>query len=271
MYDERRPSTTIAISSTSTRPASSCSAGRWGHRPDGAEDHRRHLRRRRPARWGRVLGQGSDQGRPLGGAYAARYVAKNLVAAELADRIEVNVAYAIGVAHPTSIAVRASAPSGSPSRRSKTSSGSTSIFGRPRSSATFEPEAADLREDGRLRPLRPRRPRLHLGAHRQGRPVPRRRRHLSGREGPAQQEASRRVRTRVHEQASRASGAVAQPRRDRRLARALAGRYEGLTKRPAGRLLAQRLLAVPTLTRYLPVRASAVFICSFRPGSSPWS
>jgi S-adenosylmethionine synthetase len=40
-------------------------------------------------------------------AYAARYVAKNLVAAELADRCEVNVAYAIGVAHPVSIAVRA--------------------------------------------------------------------------------------------------------------------------------------------------------------------
>jgi S-adenosylmethionine synthetase len=39
-------------------------------------------------------------------AYAARYVAKNLVAAELADRCEVNVAYAIGVAHPVSIAVR---------------------------------------------------------------------------------------------------------------------------------------------------------------------
>jgi S-adenosylmethionine synthetase len=39
-------------------------------------------------------------------AYAARYVAKNLVAAGLADRIEVNVAYAIGVAHPVSVAVR---------------------------------------------------------------------------------------------------------------------------------------------------------------------
>jgi S-adenosylmethionine synthetase len=34
-------------------------------------------------------------------------VAKNLVAADLADRIEVNVAYAIGVAHPVSIAVQA--------------------------------------------------------------------------------------------------------------------------------------------------------------------
>jgi S-adenosylmethionine synthetase len=39
-------------------------------------------------------------------AYAARYVAKNVVAAGLADRCEVNVAYAIGVAHPVSIAVR---------------------------------------------------------------------------------------------------------------------------------------------------------------------
>jgi S-adenosylmethionine synthetase len=39
-------------------------------------------------------------------AYAARYVAKNVVAAGLADRCEVNVAYAIGVARPVSVAVR---------------------------------------------------------------------------------------------------------------------------------------------------------------------
>jgi S-adenosylmethionine synthetase len=39
------------------------------------------------------------------GAYAARYVAKNVVAAGLADRCELQVAYAIGVAHPVSIAV----------------------------------------------------------------------------------------------------------------------------------------------------------------------
>ena len=38
-------------------------------------------------------------------AYAARYVAKNLVAAGIADRVEVQVAYAIGVAHPLSINV----------------------------------------------------------------------------------------------------------------------------------------------------------------------
>ena len=39
------------------------------------------------------------------GAYAARYVAKNVVAAGLADRLEVQVSYAIGVAHPTSISI----------------------------------------------------------------------------------------------------------------------------------------------------------------------
>jgi S-adenosylmethionine synthetase len=38
-------------------------------------------------------------------AYAARWVAKNVVAAGLADRAEVQVAYAIGVAHPVSVLV----------------------------------------------------------------------------------------------------------------------------------------------------------------------
>jgi S-adenosylmethionine synthetase len=38
-------------------------------------------------------------------AYAARYVAKNVVAAGLADRVEVQVAYAIGVARPLSVFV----------------------------------------------------------------------------------------------------------------------------------------------------------------------
>ena len=39
-------------------------------------------------------------------AYAARYVAKNVVAAGLADRCELQVAYAIGVAHPISVMVQ---------------------------------------------------------------------------------------------------------------------------------------------------------------------
>jgi S-adenosylmethionine synthetase len=38
-------------------------------------------------------------------AYMARYVAKNLVAAGLADRLQIQVAYAIGTAHPVSLAV----------------------------------------------------------------------------------------------------------------------------------------------------------------------
>jgi len=38
-------------------------------------------------------------------AYAARYVAKNIVAAGLADRCEIQLSYAIGVAHPTSVRV----------------------------------------------------------------------------------------------------------------------------------------------------------------------
>jgi S-adenosylmethionine synthetase len=40
-------------------------------------------------------------------AYAARYVAKNIVAAGLAERCEVQLSYAIGVAEPTSIMVEA--------------------------------------------------------------------------------------------------------------------------------------------------------------------
>jgi len=39
------------------------------------------------------------------GAYMARYVAKNIVAADLADRCEIQISYAIGVAHPTSLAI----------------------------------------------------------------------------------------------------------------------------------------------------------------------
>jgi S-adenosylmethionine synthetase len=38
-------------------------------------------------------------------AYAARYVAKNVVASGIADRCQIQVAYAIGVAHPLSVLV----------------------------------------------------------------------------------------------------------------------------------------------------------------------
>ena len=43
-------------------------------------------------------------------AYMARYIAKNIVAAGLADRGEVQLAYAIGVAEPVSVLIEPSAP-----------------------------------------------------------------------------------------------------------------------------------------------------------------
>ena len=51
------------------------------------------------------------------GAYAARWVAKNIVAAGLAKRCEVQLAYAIGVSHPLSIMVDTFGTSDIPSER----------------------------------------------------------------------------------------------------------------------------------------------------------
>ena len=83
-------------------------------------------------------------------AYAARYVAKNVVAAGLADRCEVQVAYAIGVAHPVSrdgrdLRHRARARG----RRSPSSSTSTSTCARARSAST---STCTGRSTGRRRP-----------------------------------------------------------------------------------------------------------------------
>jgi S-adenosylmethionine synthetase len=96
-------------------------------------------------------------------AYAARYAAKNVVAAGLADRCELQVAYAIGVAHPVSLMVH--------------TFGTGKLGDRPHRGGPLRPTARglpplprstppDLPEDRRLRTLRPRGPRLHLGAHR---------------------------------------------------------------------------------------------------------
>jgi S-adenosylmethionine synthetase len=73
-------------------------------RPDRTQDHRRHLRGR--ARHGGGAFSGKDPSKvDRSAAYAARYVAKNIVAAGLADKCEIQVSYAIGVAEPTSIMV----------------------------------------------------------------------------------------------------------------------------------------------------------------------
>ena len=82
-------------------------------------------------------------------AYAARYVAKNVVAAGLADRCEIQVAYAIGVAHPLSILVETFGTERSPSRGSRSSSASTSTCARPRSSATSTCAARSTRRPPR--------------------------------------------------------------------------------------------------------------------------
>ena len=70
-------------------------------------------------------------------AYAARHVAKNLVAAGLADRCELQVAYAIGVAQPFSIQVECFGTERIPVDRHRAArAASTSTFAPPRSCAT---------------------------------------------------------------------------------------------------------------------------------------
>ncbi len=73
-------------------------------RTHGTQDHRRYYGGF--ARHGGGAFSGKDPSKvDRSAAYAARYVAKNIVAAGLADRCEVQVSYAIGVAEPTSIMV----------------------------------------------------------------------------------------------------------------------------------------------------------------------
>ena len=71
-------------------------------RPDRPQDHRRHLRRRGPA-WRRRLSGKDPTKVDRSAAYAARYLAKNVVAAGLADRCTIQLSYAIGVAEPLSV------------------------------------------------------------------------------------------------------------------------------------------------------------------------
>ena len=107
-------------------------------------------------------------------AYAARYVAKNVVAAGLAERCEVQVAYAIGVAHPVSVMVETFGTE--KIGRGRIAELVSEHFDlRPGAFREYLQAApADLPEDRGLRPLRPRGPRLHVGADRQGRGAARR-------------------------------------------------------------------------------------------------
>ena len=134
---------------------------RRAHRP---QDHRRHLRRRRPARRRRLLGQGPDQGRPLGrlrGALRREERRRRRARRPLPA--------------PGRLRDRRRPPVLDPRRllRDRTRSTSTRIEELVREHFDLRPAAIlrdlDLRrpiyaQDRRLRPLRPRRPRLHLGA-----------------------------------------------------------------------------------------------------------
>ena len=69
-------------------------------------------------------------------AYAMRWVAKNIVAAGLAGRVEVQVAYAIGVAHPVSVSVETFGTEQVDRGGDRAPSTRCSTCGRRRSSAT---------------------------------------------------------------------------------------------------------------------------------------
>ena len=113
-------------------------------------------------------------------AYFARYVAKNIVAAELARRCEVQVAYAIGVADPVSVLVDTFGTGAVPDDTIAKIVRDAFDFKPASLIAHARPEAADLPPHRRLRSLRPRGRGavLHLGAHR-----PRRRPAQRGRPG----------------------------------------------------------------------------------------
>jgi S-adenosylmethionine synthetase len=120
-------------------------------------------------------------------AYAARYVAKNIVAAGLADRAEVQVAYAIGMARPFSLLVDTF---GTEKVKRAT------IADLVRENFDLRPAAIcdhlDLRRPRyrRLRAFRARRARVHLGAHRPGRdPPPPGRDRIAARPGPHSRQA----------------------------------------------------------------------------------
>jgi S-adenosylmethionine synthetase len=87
--------------------------------------------------------------------YMARYVAKNLVAAGLAERAQVQVAYAIGVADPVSIMVETFGTGKVPNPKLE------QLIRRH-----FDFTPALLQEDGGLRALRTQRAGVRVGAHR---------------------------------------------------------------------------------------------------------
>ena len=107
-------------------------------------------------------------------AYATRWVAKNVVAAGLARRCEVQVAYAIGKAQPVGLYVETFGTETVPAEQIQAAITDDLRPAPARDPRGARPAPPDLQGDRGLRPLRPhagrrRRQRLHLGAHRPGR------------------------------------------------------------------------------------------------------
>ncbi len=99
-------------------------------------------------------------------AYAARYVAKNIVAAGIARQCQVQLSYAIGVAKPINVTVYTEG-TGKISDEKIAALVTDNFDLRPEGHhPDARPAAADLPEDRRVRPLRPRRAGVHLGEHR---------------------------------------------------------------------------------------------------------
>ncbi len=110
------------------------------------------------------------------GAYAARYVAKNIVAAGLAERCEIQIAYAIGVARPLSLFVETFGTS-KVSNQQLVQLIREQLRPAPRRDhPVARPAPPDLPTDRRVRPLRSHGHRCSLGAHRQSSNPTRRRR-----------------------------------------------------------------------------------------------
>lgn len=100
-------------------------------------------------------------------AYMARYVAKNIVAAELADQCEVQISYAIGIAQPVSVMVNTYGTNKIAEKK---------ILDLIRKNFDMRPKAiidnlnlkTNLQKSRCVWPFRKRRPRLYMGTNRQG-------------------------------------------------------------------------------------------------------
>ena len=101
-------------------------------------------------------------------AYMARHIAKNIVAAGLADRCEVQLAYAIGVADPVSVLVDTFG-TGKVDPRYASGCGAGEFPSDPERDHRFaEAAPSDLLQDCSVRALWPERSRLYLGSDGQG-------------------------------------------------------------------------------------------------------